>query len=168
MAQFVCMCCEKFPEASNCTRLSASVKDYGGDGGQEGLSKNLRAVLDKDLSNDTSLSQPLKVPSGQIRYVCEWYNWIGLEKNINNYRFFFNFDHEFCIRVESSEPLDTKIHLIIQIFGRWVVCAQTAIFSSKPIPKMRDYTVHFMFGGIFEESQQPTIQTKIVQHQILL
>jgi hypothetical protein len=95
-----------------------------------------------------------------------WYNGIGLEKNINNYRFFlfFNFDHAFYIRVQSSEPLDTKIHLIIQVFGRWVVCAQTAIFSSKPIPKMRDYTVHFMFGAIFEESQQPTIKTKMVQH----
>jgi hypothetical protein len=27
------------------------------------------------------------VPSGQIGSTGEWYHWIGLEKNINHYRF---------------------------------------------------------------------------------
>jgi hypothetical protein len=31
----------------------------------------------------------LKVPLGQILSVWEWYHWIGLEKDINRYRFFY-------------------------------------------------------------------------------
>ncbi len=33
-------------------------------------------------------SRGLKVPSGQIRSAWEWCLWIGLEKDINRYRFF--------------------------------------------------------------------------------
>ncbi len=35
---------------------------------------------------DLTLNLMLKVPSGQIGSACEWYHWIGLEKDINRYR----------------------------------------------------------------------------------
>jgi hypothetical protein len=38
------------------------------------------ALSDADLPH-------LEVPSIQIGSTCEWYNWIGLEKDINHYRF---------------------------------------------------------------------------------
>jgi hypothetical protein len=39
-----------------------------------------------------------------------WYNWIGLEKDINSLCFwFFNFDLKHFKRVQSSEPLNTKM-----------------------------------------------------------
>ncbi len=36
-------------------------------------------------------SEDLKVPSGQIGSAREWYHWIGLEKKINRYMFFYFF-----------------------------------------------------------------------------
>ncbi len=48
----------------------------------------------------------LKEPSGQIRSAWEWYHRIGLEKDINCFRFFnFNFNLEYLKRLQSSGNL---------------------------------------------------------------
>jgi hypothetical protein len=49
-----------------------------------------------------------------------------------------------------------------------VVCAQFTLFLQQPVSKIRGRVFNF-FGGRFEEieeSKQPAIQTKIVQHFI--
>ncbi len=56
----------------------------------------------------------LKVPSGQIGSAWEWYQWIGLEKDINRCRFFiFDFSSEYLKQLQSSEPLRAKRPLIL-------------------------------------------------------
>ncbi len=40
------------------------------------------------LRDEKLKERQLKVPSGQIESTWEWYHWIGLEKDINRYRFF--------------------------------------------------------------------------------
>jgi hypothetical protein len=67
--------------------------------------------------NQSSLSVTLKVPSGQIGSAWEWYNWIGLKKDINHAIcfWFFNFDLEYLRRVQISEPLQTKMNSIVGI-----------------------------------------------------
>ncbi len=78
------------------------------------------------------INSSLKVPSGQIGSVWEWYHWIGLEKDINRYRFlFFIFDLGYLIRVQSSEPLHAKMNPTSYLFGSRFACAQTAIFSAE-------------------------------------
>ncbi len=62
----------------------------------------------------------LKVPSGQIGSSWDWYHWIGLEKDINRYRFlifFSKISFEYLKRLQSSEPLHTKMTLIILFVG---------------------------------------------------
>jgi hypothetical protein len=52
----------------------------------------------------------LKVPSGQIRSVWEWYHWIHLDKDINRYGFLiFNVDLESLKRLHGYEPVYTKM-----------------------------------------------------------
>ncbi len=49
---------------------------------------------------------------------------------------FFNFDLEFLKKLQSSEPLHTKMHLILlYLLGSRVVWSQTAIFSAKTVFK---------------------------------
>ncbi len=63
-------------------------------------------------------SWELKVPSGQIGSGWEWYHCIGHKKDTNCYMFLiFNFDLEYLRRVQSSEPLHTKMPLIILLVG---------------------------------------------------
>ncbi len=60
----------------------------------------------------------LKVPPGQIGSDREWNHLIGLEKNINRaigFRF-FNFSFKYLKRLQSSEPLHTKM-LHIRLTG---------------------------------------------------
>jgi hypothetical protein len=60
----------------------------------------------------------------------------GLEKDINRYRFYyFIFDLEYLIRVQSSEPLHAKMNPTSCFFGSWFACAQTAIFTAEPCSK---------------------------------
>ncbi len=62
------------------------------------------------------LRSTLQVPSGRIKSAWEWYHWISLEKDINRNGFFsFNFNLEYLKRLQSSEPLHTKIHIILLI-----------------------------------------------------
>jgi hypothetical protein len=69
----------------------------------------------------------------------------------------FNSDFAFLIGVQSSERfIQNPSYRPTSSAGCMVVCAQTAIFFSKPVPKNAG-TIHFMFGG------QTAIQTKIVQ-----
>ncbi len=64
------------------------------------------------------LNLSLKVPSGQIGSTWEWYHWIGLEKDINHYSFwFFNFHLEYLKRLQSSEPLHAKLNPTSCLFG---------------------------------------------------
>ncbi len=52
----------------------------------------------------------LKVPSGQIGSAWEWYYWIGLQKDINRYRFWLLiFDLEYLIRVQKFWAASCKI-----------------------------------------------------------
>jgi hypothetical protein len=70
-----------------------------------------------------------------------WYHGIGLEKDINHYRFFiFIFDLEYLIRVQSSEPLHAKMNPTSCLFGSWFAFAQTAIFSAAPCSKNGEAT----------------------------
>jgi hypothetical protein len=58
----------------------------------------------------------------RCRLAREWCgcHWIGLEKDINRYRFLiFNFDLEYLKRVQSSEPQNTKMLL------RHTVCIES-------------------------------------------
>jgi hypothetical protein len=87
-----------------------------------------------NFDNFGIISLMLKVPSGQIRSALEWYHWIGLEKDINRYRFLI-FDLEYLIRVQSSEPLHAKMNPTSSLFGLRFACAQTAIFSAEPCSK---------------------------------
>jgi hypothetical protein len=48
---------------------------------------------------------------------------------------FFIFDHEYLIRVQSSEPIHAKMNPTSCLFGTWFACAQTSIFSAKPSSK---------------------------------
>ncbi len=77
---------------------------------------------------------------------------------------FFNFDLEYLIRVQSSEPLHAKMNLTL--FGSRFAFAQTAIFSAEPCSKkMRER--HQLFFGlrlVSKKFQHPAIQTKIEQH----
>ncbi len=78
------------------------------------------------------LLQLLKVPSDQIGSAWEWYHWIGLEKDINHYRFFiFIFYFEYLIRLPSSAPLHTKINPTSCLFGSRFASAQTVIFPAE-------------------------------------
>ncbi len=78
----------------------------------------------------------LKVPSGQIESAWEWYHWIGLQKDIDRYRFFiFYFWSEYLIKVQSSELLHAKMNPTSYLFGSRFACAQTAIFSAEPCSK---------------------------------
>jgi hypothetical protein len=93
----------------------------------------------------------LKGSSGQIRLASDWYSgkraWYKRPP-----LYAFNFDLEFFKGVQSSLLLRTKFPLILLFFGRWSVCAQTGLFSDKPVSKKAS-TVHFMFGGRFGDSQ---------------
>ncbi len=101
-------------------------------------------------------SVPLKVPSGQIGSAWEWYHWIGLDKDINRYRFlFFIFDLEYLIRVQNSEPLHSKLNPTSCLFGLWLECTKTTIFSAELCSKNARDTSIF---------QDPAIQTKIEHH----
>ncbi len=109
---------------------------------------------------------PLKVPSGQIESASEWYHWKGLEKDINRYRFliFLHFGFEYLKRLQSSEPLHTKMHLILLLIGR-TGGHKPQSFPPNRSPKMRESQQLFLglrlVSRIFEENQQPAIQTKI-------
>jgi hypothetical protein len=64
------------------------------------------------------------------------YHRIGLEKDINRYRFFiFKFFLESLIRVQSSDPFHAKMNPTSCLFGSQFACAQTAIFSAEPCSK---------------------------------
>ncbi len=57
-----------------------------------------------------------------------WYHRIGLEKDINRYRFFifFYFSFEYLKRLQSSEMLHTKMHPTSCLFGvRTTVCMES-------------------------------------------
>jgi hypothetical protein len=75
--------------------------------------------------------------------------------------FIFNFDLEYLIGVQTSEPLHAKMNPT-----SCFACAQTTIFSAKPHAlKMRER--HQLFFGlqlVSKEFQHPEIQTKIEQH----
>ncbi len=63
----------------------------------------------------------LKVPSGQIGSTWEWYHWIGIEKNINRYRFIiFYLSLKYFKRLQSSEPLHAKINPTSCLFGSFL------------------------------------------------
>ncbi len=74
----------------------------------------------------------LQVPSGQIGYAWEWYHWIGLEKDINSYKFFnfFIFDLEYLIRVQK---------VLSHFMQKWIqspACLDHGLhFSAKPCSK---------------------------------
>jgi hypothetical protein len=69
-------------------------------------------------------------------FAWEWYHWIGLEKDINRYRFLiFIFDLEYFLRVLSSELLHAKMNPTSCLFRSLFACAQTAIFSAKRCSK---------------------------------
>jgi hypothetical protein len=64
----------------------------------------------------------LKIPSGQIGSALEWYYWIGLEKDINSYIYFYFFISllicfEYLKRLLSYEPLHIKMNLTSCLFG---------------------------------------------------
>jgi hypothetical protein len=79
----------------------------------------------------------LKVPPSQNGSAREWYHWIGLEKDINRYRgvWFFVFDLEYLIRVQSSEMLHAKMNPTSYLFRSRFACAQTTIFFADPCSK---------------------------------
>ncbi len=83
-------------------------------------SVNLRLHF-QNLSRKTVpliLSRNLKVPSGQIGSSWEWNHWIGIEKDINRYRFsIFYFSFEYLKRFQSPEQLHTKMPLVILLVG---------------------------------------------------
>jgi hypothetical protein len=101
----------------------------------------------------------LKEPSSQIGSAWEWYDWIVLEKDINSYRFsiFFKFYLEIFKRLQSSEPLHTKIHLILLLVGiTGCMATNRNLFPPNWSPKMRE-SQQLSFGlwlvrRIFEES----------------
>ncbi len=79
----------------------------------------------------------LNVLSSQIGSAWEWYHWIGLEKNINFYRFFifhfwswiFNKSSKFWAASCKNESN------LLYLFGSRFACSQTAIFSAEPCSK---------------------------------
>ncbi len=76
----------------------------------------------------------VKVPSGQIRSAWEWYHWIGQEKGINHYRFLI-----FLLTL-NSEPLHTKIHLIILLLRQaGFMCTNHNLFIQTGPQKCRPY-----------------------------
>ncbi len=113
----------------------------------------------------TSKSE-IKVPSGQIGSAWEWYHWISLKKDINRYMFLiFNFDLEYLRRVQSSEPLHTKMHLIILLLVGIMGCMATNpdLFRRKMWESQQLFLGLQLVSKIFEENQQSPIQTKIEQ-----
>ncbi len=67
----------------------------------------------------------LKIPSGQIGSAWEGYHWIGVDKNIDLYRFFlfFYFSFDYLKGLPNSEPLHTKMNPNPLPFGwRTFIC----------------------------------------------
>jgi hypothetical protein len=82
---------------------------------------------------------------------------------------FFNFDLEYLKRVQSSEPLNTKMHLILLLVWTTVcMCTSRDLFRQTLLQKCG--TGQQLLIGLqivsrmFEENQQSAIQTKIEQH----
>ncbi len=102
------------------------------------------------------ISLPLKVTSGQIGSAWEWYNWIGLEKDINcNRIFLFSFWSWIC-KNESN---------LLLVWIMVCLCSKLRSFPPNHAPKMRKR--HQLFFGLRHLSigfQHPAIQTKIEQH----
>jgi hypothetical protein len=87
---------------------------------------------------------------GQIGSAWEWYHWIGLEKDINCYRFlFFIFGLDYLIRVRSSESLHAKMNPTSYLFGSRFACAQTAIFSAELHQKCGRYINYSVDCGLW-------------------
>jgi hypothetical protein len=59
-----------------------------------------------------------------------------------------------------------QIRLIIVLFFYCTLTGELYVYKQQSFPLKRSPKIHFMFGGrlVFEEFQQPRIQTKIVQH----
>jgi hypothetical protein len=110
----------------------------------------------------------LKVPSAQIGSAWEWYHWIGREKDLNRYRFFYflflilNIWEEFKVLsrfmqkwIQPPTCLDHGLHVLKPQF----------FLLNRSTPKMRER--HQLFVGLRllrKEFQHPAIQTKILQH----
>jgi hypothetical protein len=104
----------------------------------------------------------LQFLKGTVRpyWICMGvYHWIGIEKDINRFRFFiFILDLEYLIRVQSSKPLHAKMNHGLHVL-------KPRYFPPNRAPKMREK--HKLFFGLClvnKESQHPEIQTKIEQH----
>ncbi len=81
-----------YPACSHISRLGSAFYPPAPDTGREGEGFLLLQIQEfpppphHPRASCRSVS-PLKVPSGQIGSTWEWYHWIGLEKDINRYRF---------------------------------------------------------------------------------
>jgi hypothetical protein len=77
----------------------------------------------------------------------------------------FNFDLEYLRRVQSSEPLHTKMHLIILLLVGIMGCMATNpdLFRRKMWESQQLFLGLQLVSKIFEENQQSPIQTKIEQ-----
>jgi hypothetical protein len=109
----------------------------------------------------------LKVPSGQIRSAWECYYWIGLEKDINRYRFLiFYFWSWIFQRVQRSEPVHAKRPLILLLVRITVcMCSNRGLFRRTVLQKCgRDINCSLDYGSWVKNSKILAIQTKIEQH----
>jgi hypothetical protein len=86
--------------------------------------------------------------------------------DINCYRFLiFNFDLEYLIRVQSSEPLHAKMNLNSCLFGSPFALLKSRSFPPNRAPKMREkHQLFFGLRRVSKEFQHLAIQTKIEQH----
>jgi hypothetical protein len=60
----------------------------------------------------------------------------------------FNFDSSFNL---STKLRNTKLHLIPQLFGGWLVCAQAVKCFPTHRPPKNVHTIHFIFGGLCQK-----------------
>jgi hypothetical protein len=77
--------------------------------------------------------------------------WIGLKVTTATATdfCFLNLDLEFLIRVQSIEPLHTKIPPIILAAWAGGLCVHKLLFRQNVPPKMRELHIHFMFGAVW-------------------
>jgi hypothetical protein len=101
----------------------------------------------------------LKVLSGQIGSAWEWYHWrIGLDKDINRYKFFiFFFDLEYLIRVRSSKPLHAKMNPNSCLFGSPFALLKPRSFLQKC---GRDINCSLDYGSWVKNSNIPQSKPK--------
>jgi hypothetical protein len=72
--------------------------------------------MTEDRAWNVQFEKKCKVPSGLIWSAWEWYHWIGLEKDINRYRFLIlNLNLEYLKRFQSSG----KISCFEELSVRW-------------------------------------------------